>query len=142
MLSEPRNRQKNIATIHSLVVINHQLTSHIAALAQYAQQWAAKYAANDFNAAIHTINNELEAAASILDKGTAPENTPALTPRQVFTKQVEQLLNQRREELEQGFTDTPTRHTLFEYKSIIDQFDFIYRLATDSKKVSLQLTTP
>jgi uncharacterized membrane protein (TIGR01666 family) len=140
MLSEPRSRQKNIARIHSLVVINHQLTSHIAALAQYAQQWAEKYAASHFTEVINTINAELEGAKIILETATVTENALAVTPRQLFTKQVEQLMNKRREELEQGLTDTPTRHTLFEYKSIVDQFDFICRLAIDSKKISAQLT--
>jgi uncharacterized membrane protein (TIGR01666 family) len=139
MLSEPKSRQKNISEIHALVVINHQLTSHIAALSQYAQQWAQKYAAEDFRAVLENTNAELEAASAILEKGSAAENVSVVSPRQLFRVQVEQLMDQRREELERGLTDTPTRHTLFEYKSIVDQFDFIYQVAVDSKKISRQL---
>ena len=55
-------------------------------------------------------------------------------------KRVNELLEQRKTEVQNGQTETETRKTLSEFKSIADQFNFISQIAVDIKKVALLLS--
>lgn len=139
MLAEPKRKRKNIAVVHELVVANHLLTSHIAALADYAQQWADKYTANEFAAVIRDTSNELDIARALLNKETINiPSTPAISWKMI-QERVNTLMEKRRSELQQQLFDSNTRKELFEFKSITDQFTFINRLAADCRKLSTQL---
>jgi uncharacterized membrane protein (TIGR01666 family) len=137
MLSEPKNKQENSKQIYQFVVLNHMLTSHIATLSYYAEPLAGKYSSEDFAPIIAATSAQFEEA---IDALTNEENSITAKNEEernnILTKQVNELMLKRREELQQNLLETPTKQTLSEFKSIVDQFNFIIRVATDIKKVS------
>jgi hypothetical protein len=139
MLAEPKWQQKNINLIHQFVVYNHLLTSHIATLSHFGQQFAALHVTKDFIPVINYIETELSAAKAII----AGEEPPAETTRppnwQQIDKRVTTLMINRQKELEQGLTDTDTRKLLLPVKSVSDEFKIIHDVTADIKKTGIQL---
>jgi uncharacterized membrane protein (TIGR01666 family) len=166
MLSEPRSKQKNAAGMHQFVVSNHMLTSHIATLAYYVQPLAATYASAEFLPVIQAIKGKLENAAAAL-RQTAPaepeipakarngdgfsgkissgrelavEPSPAgKEGLRLLNEKVDELVQRRRSELEQGITDSDTRVQLSGFKPIADQFNFISKVSADVEKLSREI---
>lgn len=139
MLSEPKNRQKNSKLIHQFVVLNHMLTSHIATLSSFVKPFSEKYKSPDFLPVIHTTLGQLkDASVIILQKPVNEESIETFT-KNLLEKRVNDLLQKRREELNAGVNDTDTRRVLSELKSIVDQFNFISKIATDIKKICVEL---
>ncbi len=139
MLGDPKWQQKNIDIIHQFVVYNHLLTSHIATLSNFGQQFALANITKDFAAVTNYIEAELCAATAIL-KGETTQAESARAPQwQMIDKRVTNLMMSRHKELHQGLTDTETRKLLVEVKSVTDEFRIIHDVTTDIKKVSLQL---
>ncbi len=138
MLSEPKSRQKNKKLIHQFVVLSHMLTSHIATLSYYLKPFAERYTSHDFLSIISNTIGQLEDAKKIIIEVHAdiPENT---IQRHSLNRRVQSLMEKRRDELQRGLTDTITRETLSEFKSIVDQFNFISNIAFDIKKACSQL---
>lgn len=139
MLTEPKSKQANIKQIHQLVVLNHILTSHIATLSYYVHSLSQKYASEDFSGSIEQTIWQLEETRELLDKSyiSAPVALESHTP--TVEKKVEQLMELRRKELQQGLTETDTRKTLSELKPLVDQFSFIVGVAADIKKTAYRL---
>jgi uncharacterized membrane protein (TIGR01666 family) len=139
MLGDPKWQQKNINIIHQFVVYNHLLTSHIATLSHFGQQFAVANVTKDFVPVTNYIEAELCAATAIL-KGETTQAEPARAPQwQMIDKRVTNLMMSRHKELHQGLTDTETRKLLLEVKSVTDEFRIIHDVTTDIKKASLQL---
>jgi len=140
MLSEPKNKQENNKLIYQFVVLNHMLTSHIATLSYYAAPLAEKYSSNDFKPIINTTIEKFDAAITFLnneqDQTKITDNADRNNP---LNKQVNELMIKRREELQQNLLETTTKQTLSEFKSIVDQFNFIVQIATDIEKLSGQV---
>lgn len=141
MLAEPKWQRKNVNLIHQFVVYNHLLTSHIATLSHFGQQFAAVNATKDFVPVTSYIESELSAAKIIIKGEEPPADTTRLPNWQQIDKRVSTLLINRQKELQQGLTDTDTRKLLLAVKSVTDEFRIIYDVTTDVKKVSLQLTS-
>jgi uncharacterized membrane protein (TIGR01666 family) len=140
MLSEPKNKQKNSKLIHQFVVLNHMLTSHIATLSYYASPLAEKYSSADFEQVINLTTTQLDEAIDILNnKQILQANAILPEKKNTLTRQVNELMIKRREELQQHLLETPTKQTLSEFKSIVDQFNFIVQIAEDIKKITLEL---
>jgi uncharacterized membrane protein (TIGR01666 family) len=139
MLAEPKRQQKNGTLIHQMVVYNHLLTSHIATLSHYGQQFSMVNLPKDFGAVTNFIETELTTSKTIID-GEPPPDVPARTLNwQQIDKRVTTLMENRQKELQQGLTDTDTRKTLVAVKSVSDEFKILSEVATDIKKVSVQL---
>ncbi|WP_207511281.1 FUSC family protein [Longitalea luteola] len=139
MLAEPKWQQKNLTLIHQFVVYNHLLTSHIATLSHFGQQFAAINATKDFIPVINYIETELCAAKAIINGEEAPAESARPANWQQIDKRVTTLMLNRQKELQQGLTDTDTRHLLLQVKSVTDEFRIIHDVTTDIKKSSLQL---
>ncbi|WP_166437047.1 FUSC family protein [Niastella caeni] len=139
MLSEPKWQQKNINLIHQFVVYNHLLTSHIATLSHFGQQFATMNATKDFIPVINYIESELCAAKAIINKEETLTETARPPHWQQIDKRVTTLMINRQKELQQGLTDTDTRKLLLPVKSVTDEFRIIHDVATDIKKAGLQL---
>jgi hypothetical protein len=120
-------------------VYNHLLTSHIATLAYYAQQFAATNTSKEFIPVIDHIVAELSAIENSLDGEAAPVVSSPAPYWQTIDKRVMVLMEKRQKELQQGLTDTDTRKSLLALKSVTDQFKVIYDLVRDIKKISIQL---
>lgn len=139
MLSEPKNKQKNSKLIYQFVVLNHMLTSHIATLSYYASPLAEKYHSDDFKPIIDTTIEKFDTAITLLNnKQDQTETAKDADRNNPLNKQVTELMVKRREELQQNLLETTTKKTLSEFKSIVDQFNFIVQIGTDIEKLSKQ----
>jgi uncharacterized membrane protein YccC len=139
MLAEPKWQQKKVNFIHQFVVYNHLLTSHIATLSHFGQQFAAINATKDFIPVTNFIETELAAAKAIINGEDPPAETTRLPNWQQIDKRVSTLMINRQKELQQGLTDTDTRKLLLAVKSVTDEFRIIHDVTTDIKKTGLQM---
>lgn len=141
MLSEPKSKQKNIELIHQFVVSNHMLISHIATLAYYADPIHPEYIMDDYQPLIILTKSYLDQAIQLIGKEEITINDIPIEETQVrlLDQRINRLMHIRQEELKQGKMETETRKTLSQFKSITDQFYFIYKMSMDIEKISLKL---
>ncbi|MEP6594971.1 MAG: FUSC family protein [Ginsengibacter sp.] len=136
MLSEPKRHQKGIENIHRFVVLSHTLTSHIATISYYLQTMKNVYRSPAFEPAIKdTIQYFTNAIAALEHKNIVPGTTTQKQSLRELNEQTEILMEKRRQELRQGFLETDTKKLLIQTKSVTDQFNYIYSIATDINKV-------
>lgn len=137
MLSEPKNQQKGIETLHQFVVLNHMLTSYIATLSYYIQTQTIPYESSGFIKVSDDIQLNLTNAATHLIGDNATDETIANKDSlRTLNERANKLLQKRKQELEQGLLETSTRRSLFDLKSIADQFNLIFNVAADLNKIS------
>lgn len=142
MLSEPKRKQKNAEQLHQFVVANHMLASHIATLSYYADSVQPEYITEDYMPLITATTQTLQQALDTLEGEKQSKDLIIKTdPNQIrlLSQRINELVSKRQEELKQGQMETNTRKTLSEFKSITDQFYFIYKIAVDVEKVTLKL---
>ena len=142
MLSEPKSKQKNIQQVHQFVVSNHMLTSHIATLAYYTDNLEPDYIMQDYRPLITAsslcLDNSihfLEETKTVIAERTEEENGQV----SLLDKRINELMLTRRKEVEEGRLETSTRKFLSQFKSITDQFYFIYKTTLDIQKISSNL---
>lgn len=142
MLSEPKNQQPNLRQYHQFVTTSHLLTSHIAALSYYAARYGGKYAQEDFGPMIKEIKKRFDVAMAVLDN--AYTQAPTVPARLPIHKKVQQLLTQRRQEINAGIeSDVQTvRKTLSELKTITDQFELIHANLVSQVKILARIKQP
>ncbi|HEY4876561.1 MAG TPA: FUSC family protein, partial [Puia sp.] len=134
MLSEPKNKQKNIREVHQFVVANHMLTSSIATLSLFTQQTQIN---NDlFSPVVSIISDKLNDAKKKLEHQTEKGNTENKIALRVLNDKLNDLLGQRKKELDKGITESETKKDLAAFKPIADQFNFINKAASDIEKLS------
>lgn len=137
MLAEPKSKQKNSKQLYQFVVLNHMLTSHIATLSSYVMPLSAKLASPDFIPLINNTVAKLNDAEKIIAE--TPANTAAPeTLHNNIQQRLQQLLQARRTELQQGILDSETKKQLSEFKPIADQFNFISNIAGDIRKIGAE----
>ena len=141
MLSEPKSKQKNIQQIHQLVVSNHMLTSHIATLSFYADKLHPDYVMEDYRPLIILTKSYLEKSVQLMTNQPITVENILADQLQVrlLDKRINTLMHVRQEELKQGKIESETRKILSQFKSITDQFYFIYKISIDIEKISLKL---
>ena len=148
MLSEPRSQQKSITEMHQFVVSNHMLTSHIATLAYYAEPFATKYADSAYEPVVDDIVFRLQRTVDIFqDKPPLVQGAANKEALRVLNDRVSILTERRKAEIDgtvPANSEAPRR--LREFKPIVDQFNFIGKVATDIGKISeplhVALTAP
>jgi len=140
MLSEPKNKQKNIRTMNQFVVLNHMFNSHVATLASFGQALTLKYQSDRYLPIIHTVVIRMKNAIRVLEQKPVQEES-AIDKEQLrlLNDDLNQLIHQRKRELEQGLVETSTKTQLRELKFMIDQFNFITKTAADIEKLSYDL---
>lgn len=135
MLSDPKNQQPNLPLYHQFVTESHMLTSYIASLSDYAQQYGSVYAHTDFQGLINIIDR------SFAGIDLSPDEDAVATASELqsspILKRVHRLLDQRKKDLESGLETTPAegRKTLSELTTITDQFRLIHSLVEDIVKI-------
>ena len=141
MLSEPKSKQKNIQHIHQLVVSNHVLTSHIATLSNYATGLHPDFIMDDYQPLIILTKSYLERSIQWLEDKESVMGNLLTDPSQVrlLDKRINTLMHIRQEELNQGKIESETRRILSQFKSITDQFYFIYKVSMDIEKIGAKL---
>ncbi|MBI3882722.1 MAG: FUSC family protein, partial [Sphingobacteriales bacterium] len=150
MLSEPKHKQQNNKLIHQYVVLNHMLTSHIATLSYYATPLAEKYSSDDFLPVIKNTVAAFEKAISILKKSEdtvlkpldGQANATVINEdakrNNILNDRINELIRERKAELQNNLSETDIRKTLSEFKAIVDQFNFISQIAGDINKISTE----
>lgn len=144
MLSEPRIKQKGINEVNQFVVLNHMLTSHIATLSYYIQIYAETHHSEKFAAVKNDILRRIADATDLLN-GLPVQTKPAARNDflRLLNEQVNSLMETRKKELHDGNWETTTKKLLSELKSVVDQFNFIYKIVLDinivCKKMSEEL---
>lgn len=140
MLSEPRIKQKGINEVNQFVVLNHMLTSHIATLSYYIQTYADNHRSEKFAAVKNDIVRRIADATDILN-GLPVQTKPAAHSDflRLLNEQVNGLMEIRKKELQEGNRETATKKLLSELKSVVDQFNFIYKIVLDINKVSIKI---
>lgn len=142
MLTEPRSKQINVKFIHQLVVSNHMLTSHIATLSYYTDKLDAAFITQDYKPLVAASSLALDNSVKLLeDDATVVEKIARAEEKPVsaLDKKINELMMQRRKEIEEGQLETSTRKFLSQFKSITDQFYFIYKTSVDIEKISTNL---
>jgi uncharacterized membrane protein (TIGR01666 family) len=141
MLSEPKSKQKNVKELHQFVVANHMITSHIATLSYYADSVQPEFVTDDYQPLINATVHALEQSLDILGKKKNTDTLSKADPEQVriLSQRINELVVKRQEELKQGQMESSTGKYLSNFKSITDQFHFIYRIAVDMEKISVRL---
>jgi hypothetical protein len=121
------------------------LASHIATLAYYSDDLPSEYISTDYVPVIKASILSLKNAAAIPDsQGKSGTVTNETDQNQVslLDKRVNALMLERQKELEQGKLETSTRKVLSVFKSITDQFYFIYKTCMDIEKISKKIKLP
>jgi len=139
MLSEPRSQRKGADRLHQFVVLNHMLTSYIATLSHYIETGNIANE-EDFTKVAADIERYITESIHCLNTGEGKEgNLPNKDSLREMNKVANRLLKKRREELTQGLLETSTRKSLFDLKSVVDQFNLIYNVSIDINKITQSL---
>ena len=139
MLNEPRWKQRHAALLHQFVVSNHMLASHIATLSYYTDTLKPEHILQEYLPVINVSVARLQQAIQYI---VQPDAVAALPPQKEEKKtraldaKIDQLLQQRRQEIEQKNYNTESRKLISDLKAITDQFYFIDKIAADVEKVS------
>jgi uncharacterized membrane protein YccC len=140
MLSEPKRHQKGVEKIHRFVVLNHNLTSHIATLSYYLQIKQNLYKSFLFNAVINDTVQHLTNAIGLLQHEAI--NVSTVSSKQslrALNEDAEKLMEKRRHEVKEGLLETDIKNLLIQTKPVTDQFNYIYSIATDINKISNEI---
>ena len=136
MLSEPVWKQKGVEQLHRFVVLNHMLSSHIATLSYQLLREKKYYPPEQFSSVYADIHQYFLNGINILmhkpESGGGGDRKNSLRLLNTLTND---LLNKRKDEVEHGDYETTTKKSLLELKSVVDQFNFIYRIVTDISKI-------
>lgn len=136
MLSEPVWKQKGVEDVHRFVVLNHMLSSHIATLSYQLQKDKKIYPSDQFPSVYTDIYQYFLNSIEVLQhKPETIKVTDSKNSLRLLNSLTNDLLDKRKTEIEQGQFETTTKKSLLELKSIVDQFNFIYRIVSDIRKI-------
>jgi len=136
MISDPKNQQRKLETVHQFVTTTHLITAYTASLSQYAKS-GHDFPEIDFQNWKIKISAELLRTSSLLFHQDLDEQTrieSSIKPED----QVFDLLEKRKAELEnQAISDerTFTVSHLTEIKNIRELLELIYDVAKDQRKI-------
>jgi uncharacterized membrane protein YccC len=140
MLAEPKTKQKGIEKLHQFVVLNHMLASYIATLSHYVQMPQLSSTSKEFLNVAEEIEHHLSTATAFLqEESVTNETLPDKGAMRKLNEQANELLQKRQYELEQGLLETTTRQSLFDLKSIVNQFNLIYKVVAEINKIAQTL---
>jgi uncharacterized membrane protein (TIGR01666 family) len=160
MIAEPKSKQKNAAEYHELVVLNYMMSTHIATLTSFLfgqsppvadPEYIPVVRAVTFNldkaiAGLKKLNNEIPALSDTENpeplayskmeiENTASEESVTRGVMGQLNDKIDDMVQIRKKELEQGITGTHLKTSLAVVKSINDQFNFIWKISGDLMKI-------
>lgn len=142
MLSEPKSKRRDSKEFHRFVVSSHMLVSHLATLSYYADSLKPEYITEEYEPLVKASIMELTIAGKILEK---PEfNVPQKTgdnPQALLDKKINALMQTRQQELREGQLESDNKKYVSTFKSITDQFYFVYKTAQDLQKIAKKIKT-
>jgi uncharacterized membrane protein YccC len=137
MLSEPKSTRKDSKELHRFVVSSHMLVSHLATLSYYADSLQPAFVTKDYLPLIRASVVELKDAGNRLKNPyfEAPAKNSS-NPQLLLDERLTNLIKARQRELQAGQLETDNKKFLSTFKSITDQFNFIYKTSQDLCKIS------
>lgn len=143
MTNEPKAMQQHAPYWQQLLVSNHTLASHMAALYNELKELNETEWLDNFLPITKQISNRLQTALNYLGEAKGEQQEGAATGLEdvAIRHEVNQLLRQRRQELERGEMETRTRGKLVALKGILDQLDMMLQLSGDIRKVCRKMAT-
>ena len=137
MLSEPKSKRKDSKEFHRFVVSSHMLVSHMATLSYYADSLKTEYITEDYKPLIKASVNELTIAEHFLaNPHFNPPQKTGENPQALLDKKINALMQTRQQELKEGQFESENKRYVSTFKSITDQFYFIYKTSQDLQKIS------
>ena len=133
MLSEPKRFRQGVKYIHRFVVLNHNLTSHLATLSYFLQAKHNPFRSADLLPVTQQTRLYFSNTIKML-KDEPVTSTPDKSPLRKVNEQLALLLEKRKAEVAAGELETPTKRILIDSKSVIDQFNYIFSDATSIEK--------
>jgi len=136
MISDPKNQQRKLETVHQFVTTTHLITAYTASLSQYAKS-GHDFPEIDFLNWKIKISAELLRTSSLLFQKDLDEQTR--TESQIKPEdQVSDLLEKRKAELDSQAISNDRTFTvshLTEIKNIKELLELIYDVAKDQRKI-------
>ncbi|PZR23881.1 MAG: hypothetical protein DI535_23040 [Citrobacter freundii] len=137
MLSEPKSKRRDYKEFHRFVVSSHMLVSHFATLTYYADTLQPEYVMPDYEPLIKASVAELTAAGQFLaNPYTDAPKKAAENPQALLDQKINALMQTRQQELRDGLLESSGKRYLSTFKSITDQFYFVYKTSQDVHKIS------
>ncbi|HSN62179.1 MAG TPA: hypothetical protein VLR49_14665 [Ferruginibacter sp.] len=136
MLSEPKRFRQGVKNVHRFVAINQTLVSHMTSLSYLLQTELINFRSADILPVIENTQLYFKNAESILSLGEGELQKPDSSGLKYINEKVLNLLEKRKIEIAEGKLETNLKKELVETKSVIDQFNFIYRNAAAIYKIS------
>jgi len=136
MLSEPKSKQKRTSQLYHFVVLNHTLTSRIAALAAYGLGHGVRYPRPEYRLIARHLLQYMEQVVQLTTQPGAalPELPGTIEAFETLDIHVESLIQQRQDEINTGQGETPLRDEMLETKQVRDQLHGILAILKDMKK--------
>ncbi len=136
MLSEPKSKQKNTSSLYHFVVLNHTLSSRIAALAAYGLGHKVNYPRPEYQLITRHLLQHMDQIAELsanpgLILPELPQNIEAFQTLEICVESLEQ---RRQEEINAGKGETPVRDEMLEVKQVRDQLHSIAGIVKDMRK--------
>jgi uncharacterized membrane protein YccC len=142
MTNEPKLMQEKAPYWQQIVVSNHVMASHIAALYTETKEVTDPVGLSSFTPIARQISNRLQMAHSYLLHHKPALQQGAATGMEdiAIRKEVKSLLLQRRNELQRGEWETGTKEKLVALKSVLDQLDMMLQLSGDIRRACRNIT--
>ncbi|WP_349313853.1 FUSC family membrane protein [Chitinophaga sp. MM2321] len=136
MLSEPKSKQKNASGVYHFVVLNHTLTSHIAALAAYSMHHGVQFPKPEYQEISSYLLHYIDQLSLMVDPATKDQAKPEAPVRafENLDEYLNNLVHLRQQEINEGKGATPTRDEMLETKQVHDQLQAILSLVKDMGK--------
>ncbi len=133
MSQEPKSKQKKIAQVYKLTVLNHTLLSSIASMGTYIQSHKTTAASDAFNRVMATVLQNLDDALLVLNPSYSSETNPISTSEK--TKGFTELMAIRLKEItEKNPSDAANKVQMQEAQLIIEQLVWLINLSENILK--------
>jgi uncharacterized membrane protein YccC len=133
MSQEPKSKQKKIAQVYKLTVLNHTLLSSIASMGTYIQSHKTTAASDAFNRVMATVLQNLDDALLVLNPSYSSETNPISTSEKA--KGFTELMAIRLKEItEKNPSDAANKVQMQEAQLIIEQLVWLINLSENILK--------
>lgn len=139
MVQEPKSKQKSLAQVYKLAVMNHTLLSSLASLGTYIQSHKTSKASAGFNAIVDTALSNLDDALNLL-----ADKQPVKRQKEDLSMRFTELKNIRARELSQSknIDGESFRHKMQEAQLVIEQLVWLTNMTENILKAVKALKTP
>ncbi|RYY69216.1 MAG: hypothetical protein EOO13_10170 [Chitinophagaceae bacterium] len=136
MLSEPKRFRQGIKNIHKFVVLNHNLSAHLATLSYFLQAKSNPFRSAELLPVTQQTRLHFTNTIRLLQEQEGELVKPDTSYLRKVNEGVSVLVDKRKEEVAKGELETPTKRVMVDSKSVVDQFNYIFSDAAAITKIS------